>query len=103
LVDKINFGFGSKCSGCEIDLKDYEPQYYCFFCDIYFCPKCGDTVDETKCGSASLFHPHNLVWIDVKKISIDDKKTSFVDAKKKSGMKNIDRYKLGRIKWYDNN
>ena len=88
LFEKLSFNFGSICNNCNLDLKEYSPQYYCYFCDIYFCPKCGDKIDISKNGSHSLIHPHNMIWIDVKT---------------RTGMLNIEKYKMGSNKIFDDN
>ena len=81
-IKKNNVEFGSKCSACNKYLNPYDPQYYCHFCKLWFCEKCGDKDDSIqKKRSYLLIHPHNLVWINVLL---------------NTGMKNIDEYKFGR-------
>ena len=88
-LKKVSLEFGSKCSKCEKKINDYDPQYYCYFCKIWFCEECGDHdfIGE-KQGSDRLIHPHNLVWINV-----------LLDL----GMKDIDEYKIGTDKTFKEN
>ena len=80
--------WGTECHSCKKELKAFDQQYFCFWCKIYFCPECGDTVDTTKKGNDRLLHPHNMIWIN---ISNED------------GLKEIDLYKLGRNIMYTEN
>jgi hypothetical protein len=59
-----------------------EKQYYCYWCKIHFCEKCG-SFDENKIGLEKYPHYHNLIYIDVKS---------------NNGMNNIDVIKLGENK-----
>ena len=88
LNDKVDVKFGSICTGCHKTLEPRCPQFYCYFCNIYYCADCGNKIDTSKSGSFSLIHPHNMIWIDVKNIK---------------GMKQIDKYKMGRIKIFKEN
>ena len=86
LEDTVDLKICSECNSCKQVLTALMPQYYCHFCKLSFCSKCGDTVDESKNGNEKLLHPHNMVWID-----ISDEK----------GLKEIDEYKLGKNLSFD--
>ena len=78
----VTLKFGIACFNCKTFLKLENPQYYCYFCNFWYCEKCGDKDESmTKAGSMRFIHPHNLVWINVSK---------------EEGMKNIDKYKFGK-------
>jgi len=65
----FNIKKGNTCSKCYIDINitGCTPQYYCYWCNIYFCKKCGSTFNSTKTGLDALPHNHNLIYINVKK------------------------------------
>ena len=73
--------FGSNCDNCKKELKKFEPQYFCYFCNLYYCKQCGDLVDDSKIGSYKYVHPHAMAWINLKS---------------EVGLKNIDQYRFGR-------
>ena len=85
----ISLNFGSKCDNCLKILKSGDSQYYCCFCQIWLCQKCGDFDDsKSKKGSFRLVHPHNMVWINVNE---------------GEGMKNIDVIKFGKNLMFNEN
>ena len=65
ISETVNLKFGSQCEACKKQIKAFDPQYYCHFCKLWFCEKCGDKVDQKKTGNDRLIHPHNMVWINV--------------------------------------
>jgi len=88
LVKTIELKLGDECHECKEKLPPLSPQYYCHFCKLWLCAKCGDTIDETKNGNERLLHPHNLVWIQVSN---------------EEGLKEIDEYKLGENQCFSEN
>lgn len=56
---------GSECHACKKEINPFEIQYNCYFCKIWFCVECADKIDETKLGTQSFIHPHNLILINV--------------------------------------
>ena len=78
--DTFDFYLGSNCSSCKNNIKSYEGHYFCYFCKVFFCEKCAETVDKSKKFLDRLIHAHNLVYLKVEN---------------NLGMKNIDVYKLG--------
>lgn len=83
VIETINISFGSKCDICQKKLKDFDPQYFCYFCKVWLCEKCGNCFDnsDTKKGNERLLHPHNMVWINISK---------------GEGLEDIDEFKLGK-------
>lgn len=78
---KVDITLGSVCNKCQKELKKFEPQFFCYFCQIHFCRLCGHLIDETKRGSYKYVHPHALAWINITK---------------EEGLINLDEYKFGR-------
>ena len=87
--ETVDLTFGSACYQCLTSLKAFDPQFYCYFCKIWFCKNCGeDDKFQTRKGSKRMVHPHNLVWINV-----------FSEE----GMHSIDTYKFGKNLDFDVN
>ena len=55
---------GNDCKKCLKKLIPTELQYYCHPCQLWYCEKCANTVDEKKQGNNSLVHPHNLIVVN---------------------------------------
>ena len=81
ILTTIDISKGKSCSKCLISIDNYLSQYYCYWCDIYFCFTCGGSYDLTKQGLEVLPHFHNLILLNVKHNS--------------RAMKNIVKVKLG--------
>lgn len=88
LIDTIDIKCGNHCESCKIQLKSLENQYYCYFCNIWFCNLCGDKDDPSKLGNDRLVHPHNMVWINVKN---------------EEGLSEIEKYKFGENRIFKEN
>ena len=88
VLETFNVVWGTGMPLMQKGIKTFDKQYFCFWCKIYFCPECGDKVDNTKTGNDRLVHPHNMIWIG---ISNED------------GLKEIEVYKLGRNIMYQKN
>ena len=85
----VNLKFGDECFNCKKKLKLADPQYYCYFCKVWYCEKCGEKDESmSQVGSLRFIDPHNLVWINVSK---------------EDGMKNIDEYKFGKGYFFNRN
>ena len=68
------------CENCKKNLQKFEPQFFCYFCNLYYCNACGNLIDETKKGSYKYIHPHAMLWINISN---------------EEGLKNLDEYKFG--------
>ena len=79
-LDVINIIPGSLCEKCKRNISSDEGEYFCYFCNIYFCVNCSETLDNNKKGIRKLNHDHNLIFL-VSKIN----KNSVIDL-----------YKLGK-------
>ena len=88
ILKTVTLFFGTNCSVCQVALKPTDFQYVCRECKVYFCATCADKRDSSKSGSASLCHPHNLVFI-------------YLDSEE--GLKDIDEFKFGKNITYDTN
>lgn len=73
--------FGSNCDNCNKELRKFDPQFFCYFCNLYYCETCGNLIDNSKEGSFKYIHPHSLIWINITK---------------EEGLKNIDEYRFGK-------
>ena len=80
LIETLTLTIGFKCDICLHAFKENENQYFCYWCNYYFCVDCGETINEGKSGIEKLFHSHNLIYINVGS---------------KQFLKDIDLYKLG--------
>jgi len=81
IIQIVHFSWGSECHACKKPLKPFDQQYYCHFCNKWFCPDCGDKDDNTKTGNDRLLHPCNMVWINVSN---------------QQGLFDVDDYKMGK-------
>jgi hypothetical protein len=81
-IQTFDIPLGKICSKCGDDKLGLKiPHYYCYFCDIHFCQKCGDKYNQSsKTLKDKLPHEHYLVYINVEN---------------EMGMKNIEVYKFG--------
>jgi len=84
----VDIKLGQDCKNCKCGkekLFSYRGQYFCYWCNEYYCEKCGDTFDKSKKGLEKLVHYHNIIYL-INDISPEDD----------DFMKDIDLFKLGR-------
>ena len=82
LNDLVEVKKGKECHNCKKQFDSTDRQYHCFLCQVWFCEECGEKIDKSKKGSASLIHTHNMIWIDVKEGKL---------------IKPFEKYKLGDL------
>jgi len=88
IMKTVDIKLGQDCKNCKCGkekLFSYYGQYYCFWCNEYYCEKCGDIFDKPNKGLEKLVHYHNMIYIINNKTSEDD-----------DFLMNIDLFKLGR-------
>ena len=66
---------GKNCSKCLKALNN-EAQFYCYFCQVYYCNSCGNSVDQSKKGMEQLVDIHNLIFMP----KLDDYSNLVVDV-----------------------
>ncbi len=88
IMKTVDIKLGQDCKNCKCGkekLFSYRGQYFCYWCNEYYCEKCGDTFDKSKKGLEKLVHYHNIIYL-INDISPEDY----------DFMKDIDLFKLGR-------
>lgn len=63
-LESFEFKYGKTCSKCSIELKENSPQYCCLTERKYYCVKCGENIDDQKCGIGKIVDPHPLLFVN---------------------------------------
>jgi hypothetical protein len=79
-IDLVKIFPSSLCDICKKEIEENQPEYHCYFCNMYFCVDCGEAIDSEKKGVSKLSHKHNLIYL-LNSNKIDNE---------------IDLYKLGK-------
>ena len=66
LMKTVDFTLGQDCKNCNCGkqkMDSFHGQYYCYWCNEFFCEACGDKYDISKKGLDKFIHPHKLVYL----------------------------------------